>query len=94
MAVRYKSYTETHSDLFGHQYHFVCECTKCHKSEIITVDGPDLFKYNQGAHAQEAFPELSAAQREMLCVSAFCGPCWDKTFAENDETPLSLEDKS
>lgn len=37
-----------------------------------------------GKHAQDAFPYLSAEEREML-ISGVCGACWNNLFADEEE---------
>ena len=66
-----------------HKYIFSGRCN-CGEQQEITVNGPDLFKFRQGALIQEAFPYLSADAREFL-ISGVCGKCWDKMFPEEDE---------
>lgn len=41
-------------------------------------------KYQGGALIQDAFPELSANQREIL-ISGTCERGWDKLFSNEDE---------
>jgi len=36
------------------------------KKHSVTVKAPDLFKWNQGTYIQDAFPYLSAEDREFL----------------------------
>lgn len=73
-------YTEDHR---LNVYTFRVPCTSCHKDNSLAVHGSGLFKYNRGATVQAAFPELSAAQRELL-LSGLCGVCWDALFATPD----------
>lgn len=86
MSVHYKSFTETFDDEKGHEYHFLVVCSR-DSSHIkrITVKGEDLFRYNNGAKAQEAFPYLSSADRELLCLTGMCSTCWDELFAPDEE---------
>ncbi len=44
----------------------------------------DFFKWQEGELAQNAFPYLSADEREML-ISGVCPKCWAKTFGEEYE---------
>lgn len=69
-----------------HKYHFTVNCLgDCKKTYTITVFGPDLFAWNQGTHAQSAFPYLSDADRELLFMSGICGECWDKMFDDEEK---------
>lgn len=60
-------------------YTFRVPCLSCGAIQRLAVLGQGLFKYNRGASVQAAFPELSAAQREVL-ISGICGKCWDGLF--------------
>ena len=45
----------------------------------------DIIKWRTlGVHLQNAFPYLSASERELI-KSGTCGKCWDKMFPEEDE---------
>jgi len=66
-----------------HKYIFSGRCN-CGEQQEITVIGPDLFRYRQGAHMQDAFPYLSSGDREFL-MSGTCSKCWDKMFPEEDD---------
>ena len=82
--MRYAGYRETFENEV-HEYHLTTiPCPRCGKQTEITVKGPDLFEYNQGAFIQDAFPYLSAADRERL-MSGYCGPCFDSLFAGEDD---------
>lgn len=59
-----------------------CQCGNV--TEAI-VPGPGLFRYNQGAFAQDAFPSLSGAEREALFISGTCASCWDAMFSDVDD---------
>lgn len=63
----------------GSVYVFSVPCTSCGKDQSLAVQDSGLFKYNHGATVQGAFPELSAAQRELL-ISGLCGKCWNDLF--------------
>lgn len=85
MALHYEKYTESFDDKKSpddrsrHQYHFEVRCRgECKELKKVTVNGPDLFDYNQGAFVQDAFPYLSAADRELLFMTGICGTCFDR----------------
>lgn len=69
------------------QWNLDIQCRMCGVDYIVFVNKDD-FKdwYIGGVHAQEAFPYLSANERELL-LSETCGECFDKMFAplDNDE---------
>ena len=67
-----------------HQYAFTCKCTMCENEHVITVDAPELFRYNRGAHMQDAFPHLTPDERELL-ISGICGSCYDNLFGDPSE---------
>ena len=57
-----------------------CRCPFCGVVRIVTVDAIDYLAWEVGdALAQDAFPYLSADEREML-ISGICPTCWEKTF--------------
>jgi hypothetical protein len=60
------------------------ECPSCNKvSEVIApVDG--FRRWQAGEFIQDALPELSAEEREIL-ISGICPECWDEMFPEDDE---------
>jgi hypothetical protein len=57
-----------------------CRCPFCGVVRTVTVDAIDYLAWEVGdALAQDAFPYLSADEREML-ISGICPTCWEKTF--------------
>lgn len=63
---------------------FTIICPSCGDKFVISVRVDDIIKYNEGALIQNAFPYLSAAERE-LYKSGICGTCWDKMFPVEDD---------
>lgn len=57
---------------------------QCGNVTTAIVPGPGLFRYNQGAFAQDAFPSLSNDEREALFISGTCASCWDEMFGDED----------
>lgn len=55
----------------------------CTTRQEIKIKTADLARYNKGVHMQDAFPYLSADQRERL-ISGICGICWDKMFLPDE----------
>ena len=55
----------------------LCSCGRTTEANVSSVG---VFAYNRGAHAQSAFPELSAGQREALFISGTCDDCWNAMF--------------
>ena len=66
------THKETFSDEKGQEYHFNTQCPTCKSKSIVSVKGPDLFKYNMGTSIQEAFPYLSRNKRERLMTGICC----------------------
>ncbi len=52
-------------------------CPFCGDVNIIKVHKVSLEAYNNGALAQDAFPNLTAAEREMI-ITGICPKCWDR----------------
>ena len=57
----------------------VTSCPFCGHANFVEVNEDDYFEWYNGALAQNAFPYLSADEREML-ISGICPTCWEKTF--------------
>ena len=60
-------------------------CRRCQTVTALTVD-PDAFAAWQRREklAQDAFPHLTVAERELL-ISATCGTCWTELFGDEDD---------
>lgn len=66
-------------------YTIETRCPFCGKAHTVQVHGKDYRAWQEGKHAQDAFPYLSANEREML-ISGICPTCWDNMFPpEEDE---------
>ena len=59
-------------------------CPCCRKESAVTVQTRDFNAWRKGALAQNAFPYLSANDRERL-ISGICPTCWDKMFAYEED---------
>lgn len=59
-------------------------CISCRAKHIITVEGDDYMRWRAGVHAQDAFPYLSADDREML-ISSICPECFEEMFRHEEE---------
>ena len=55
------------------------ECKYCDYQEIITVPEADYISWHNGEYIQDAFPYLTAGQRELM-LSNTCDTCWNKFF--------------
>ena len=58
---------------------FTPVCRQCGKQFFIAVLREDYDKYEKGALVQDAFPYLSADNREMI-ISQTCPECWVNIF--------------
>lgn len=54
-------------------------CPFCGKQHKVEVDGSDYFAYMDGELAQNAFPYLSATEREQI-ISHICPACQQSIF--------------
>ena len=59
-------------------------CPMCGTETHITVSASDYLDYLGGKLVQDAFPYLSADERESF-ISGICPTCWDKMFSEEEE---------
>lgn len=56
----------------------------CGHENEVEVNHMDYLDWQNGELAQDAFPYLSANEREML-ISGCCPRCWDKMFWSDEE---------
>jgi hypothetical protein len=54
----------------------VKDCPFCHKEQAIEVNRIGYDKWRNGTLIQDAFPELTKFQRELM-ISGCCQECWD-----------------
>lgn len=60
-------------------------CPFCGRVNEVIVENSDFIDWQFNAyHAQDAFPYLTAEQREAL-ISGICKDCWYNTFHEEEE---------
>lgn len=62
----------------------VTQCPFCGRGNEVEVNEADYWDWQDGMMAQDAFPYLSADEREML-ISGICPTCWDKMFGSDEE---------
>ena len=73
-------------------------CPVCGKLNHVVVEESDFVAWQHGTLVQDAFPYLSADERELF-VSGICSDCWNKMFAtekwwtEEDEENEEEEDE-
>jgi hypothetical protein len=53
----------------------VTRCPICDRANFIEVNEADYWDWQDGALTRDAFPYLSANEREML-ISGICPTCW------------------
>lgn len=57
----------------------VTQCPFCGRGNEVEVNETDYWDWDDGMMVQDAFPYLSAGEREML-ISGCCSTCWNKMF--------------
>ena len=62
----------------------VTRCPFCGRGNEVEVNEADYWDWQDGELAQNAFPYLSAEEREML-ISGICPSCWTEMFGSGDE---------
>ena len=60
-----------------------CKCRICKEERIVKVSEQSLKLWKSGMHIQDAMPEVSVDDREML-MSQICPTCWDRLFGEEE----------
>lgn len=64
------------------EYTIITACPFCRHANEIAINEADFWDWQDGALVQDAFPYLSADEREML-ISGICPNCWDGMFGED-----------
>tara|TARA_B100000519_G_C13841603_1_gene249864 strand:+ start:138 stop:431 length:294 start_codon:yes stop_codon:yes gene_type:complete len=59
------------------------ECKYCDYEENISVHESDYISWHNGEFIQDAFPYLTAGQRELM-ISNTCDDCWNRFFPDDD----------
>lgn len=54
-------------------------CPFCGKTNVLSLPLEGFLEWRAGALVQDAFPDLSADEREQL-ISGMCPNCWEKMF--------------
>ena len=62
---------------------FELECKYCDYEETISVAQADYRAWHNGKFIQDAFPYLTAGQRELM-LSNTCNDCWNRFFPYDD----------
>lgn len=66
-------------------------CPFCGTETEIAVSASDYFYWQEGKLAQDAFPYLSADERETL-ISGICPSCWKSMFPPEEEEEEEFDD--
>ena len=67
-----------------HEICVVTTCPFCGRSHEIEVNEADYWDWQDGTMAQDAFPYLSADERELL-ISGIDSECWKRLFGSDEE---------
>lgn len=59
-------------------------CKHCDETVTVLINGPQIWKINQGATVQEVMPFANPELRERF-ISGTCGKCWTKMFGQDEE---------
>lgn len=70
----------------------VTECPLCGQQHAIEVSDMGLIAYNRGALIQDAFPDLTKEEREML-MTGICPECWIELFEDKEEDGKEEEEQ-
>lgn len=74
-----------------HEVCVITRCPFCGRGNEVEVNEIDYLDWDDGVHVQDAFPYLSAGEREML-VSGICPDCWDKMFGQMEDEDIPDEE--
>jgi len=78
-----RGYVVLSGEEFG-TYIIVRDCPSCGLEARTVVPGQGLWDWEHGAFVQNAFPTLTADEREQI-TSGFHGKCWDDFFLDEDD---------
>jgi hypothetical protein len=59
-------------------------CSVCDQYEVWSLDREAVTRWQEGENIQNAFPDMSAGDREIL-ISGTHAACWDKLFPGEEE---------
>ena len=66
------------------------ECSECKRGETVKVKVSHMSAYMGGVLVQDAFPDLSPAERETVKGSVepfhLCNTCWEQLMVDEDES--------
>lgn len=56
-------------------------CSVCERHSVLFLDEEALIAYHNGMHVQDAFPDLTPDERELV-ISGTHSSCWDILFGD------------
>ncbi len=59
-------------------------CMECGKTSTLTVPTTGYYQWRRGDYIQNALPELTPDEREMLITGSH-PDCWDKMFPQEED---------
>ena len=59
-------------------------CCVCDKFEVLTLNRSAVESWQEGEYIQNAFPDMSDNERELL-ISGTHPTCWDKLFPREED---------
>lgn len=65
------------------EFFVICQAG-CGERYTFNIDPEDYYAFRNGTFAQDAFPYLSAGERELM-VSQTCDSCFNKMFPPEEE---------
>lgn len=78
---KYKLYDFTPENHNDKTHLHIMQCYGCSKTSIMILSEKDYMIWQSKLYVQDAFPYLSAAQREMI-INGMHPECFDKLFPE------------
>lgn len=69
----------------------VTACPFCGEANYTEVNDADYWDWKDGELVQNAFPYLSANEREAL-ISGICPWCWEATFGKEEDPEEDFEE--
>ena len=62
----------------------ITRCPFCGRGNEVEVNEEDYWDWQDGTVAQNAFPYLTAEEREML-ISGICPDCWNSMWGSDED---------
>jgi hypothetical protein len=59
-------------------------CPECHKKTTLSVIEDEYKSWKQGTLIQNAFPNLTPEERELL-MTGICNNCWETMFDDYED---------